>query len=242
MIAILSDFGTSEFLGTMKGAMYKVNPNAKLIDLCNDISPQGVREAAWVLLQSYSYFPKNTVFLCVVDPEVGSARKAVAVKTSNYFFVGPDNGLMHPAIKEDGFVQAVELDTSKASKTFHGRDVFAKAAAALERLENIDSLGKKGASSLEKLQFHLEKRVGEIVRIDRFGNIITNLPHTGKQFYEVRKRGFRERLKFYSTYSEAEEDEPFLTEGSSYTLEVAIKNARAAGELKAVVGERISIE
>ena len=242
MIAILSDFGSSEFLGVMKGVVLKANPEARIVDLCNTIRPQGVREAAWVLLQAYSYFPKGTVFLCVVDPGVGSGRKAVAVKTSNYYFVGPDNGLMHPAIKEDGFRQAVELDTSKASKTFHGRDVFAGAAAVLEKRDVIESVGVKPVNSLERLEFFLSREMGEIVRIDSFGNVVTNIAHSGKEAYEVRKRGFREKLKFCPTYAEAEDDGLFLIEGSSDTLEISMKGASAAEKLKATIGERISIQ
>lgn len=238
MIVLLTDFGYSEYAGVMKGVILSINKDAKIIDLCNFVQPQNVKEAAWILYSSYKYFPKNTVFLCVVDPEVGSKRQCLEIKTKNYFFVGPDNGLMYKAAHEDGILDVVALNEKNASKTFHGRDVFAKAAAQIDKSKKID--GKKSDIKI-KLDFHLKGREGEVVRIDRFGNIITNLASLNRLTYLVKTKNFSKKLKFYRTYNEANYNELFVIEGSSNTLEISIKNSDASKKLKVKTGERIEI-
>ena len=119
MIVVLTDFGHSEYLGAMKGVIYSIKKNTKIVDLSNFVSHHNIKEGAWILYKNYRHFPKNTIFLCVVDPGVGSKRQCVAVKTRNYFFVGPDNGLMYKAILEDRIIAAVSLPVKNASITFH---------------------------------------------------------------------------------------------------------------------------
>ena len=152
MIAILSDFGNSEYLGVMKGVIYSISSNARVVDLCNTLSPQNIREGAWILLTSCKYFPVGTIFLCVVDPGVGEKRQAVAVKTRNYYYVGPDNGLMYPAITYDRIVEIRSLPVKKSSMTFHGRDIFSVYAAKLENGTDIREFGKD-AELMEYLNF-----------------------------------------------------------------------------------------
>ena len=189
MIVTLTDFGISEYLGVMRGVIFSIFSEARVVDLFNAVSPQCIKEGAWVLLQNYKCFPKNSIFLCVVDPGVGSNRQAVVVKTNNYFFVGPDNGLMFPAAEDDGVVEVIEIDIDKmgldaVSKTFHGRDIFARVAGFLEAGENYESFGKKTILESE-LKFFLNEQKGEVVRIDVFGNIITNIPSLKKDEYTV---------------------------------------------------------
>lgn len=240
MIAILTDFGNSEYLGAMKGAVYSANPNSKIVDLYNFVEPQNIREAAWILYKNYRHFPKNTVFLCVVDPGVGGKRQCLAIKTSNYYFVGPDNGLMHKAASEDKIIDAVELPAKNASMTFHGRDVFAKAAAHLEKGAGIEKLGRK-TSMKAGLDFHLNGREGEIVRIDNFGNIITNLGPLDKKSYNVKTKDCSQKLGFYEAYESAPEKRPFIIAGSCNTLEISIKNSNASKKLKLKAGDKITI-
>ena len=240
MIVILTDFGNSEYLGVIKGVIYSINENSKIIDLYNFVEPQNLKEAAWILYKNYRYFPKNTIFLCVVDPGVGSKRQCLAIKTKNYFFVGPDNGLMYKAALDDKIVIAVKLPTKKTSMTFHGRDVFAKAAAMLEKRVKIEQLGKK-TTVKAKLDFYLKGREGEIVRIDNFGNIITNLSSLNKSSYKVKAKNLNQRLDFYNTYDSAPSNKLFLIKGSSDTLEISIRNADASKKLKLQVGDKIEI-
>ena len=241
MIALLTDFGNSEYLGVMKGVIYSINPNSKIIDLYNYVSHQNIKEAAWILYKNYKYFPKNTVFLCVVDPGVGSERQCLAIKTKNYFFVGPDNGLMYNAAIENGIIYVVSLSTKNASNTFHGRDIFAKAAAQLENGIRIEKIGKK-TDIKTKLDFYLQGRAGEVVRIDNFGNIVTNLISLGKNSYMIKTNKFSQKLNFYKIYDASPQDNLFVIEGSSNTLEISIKNGNANKILKLKVGNKITIE
>ena len=240
MITILSDFGNSEYLGVMKGAIFTVSNDARIVDLCNEVNPHQMIEGAWILLNSYRYFPKGTIFLCVVDPGVGSKRKCIAIRTKNYFFVGPDNGLMFPAANEDGIVESIELSSEKASNTFHGRDVFARAAALIDLKMPFSSIGKM-AMIKSKFKFHLNKDEGQIVRIDIFGNIITNIPHSGAKAYGVILKNKKCQMDFYATYNDAPTNVLFLILGSSNTLEISLKNSSAALELMAKSGEKITI-
>ncbi len=240
MIAILSDFGNSEYVGIMKGRILQENPKATITDLSNFVSAQNVKEGAWTLYNAYKNFPKGTVFLCVVDPGVGTDREAIAVKTNNYFFVGPDNGLFAMPAVEDGIVAAVRLDTKDASKTFHGRDVFAPAAGKISKTGKVESMGPPVA--LERMMsFHVEEREGEVVKIDSFGNIITTLPHTDAAQYSVITGEEEHKLSYFDTYAEAPDKKPFLITGSSGTLEISIKNGNANEHFQLRIGQRVSI-
>ncbi|MFH1848854.1 MAG: SAM-dependent chlorinase/fluorinase, partial [archaeon] len=194
---------------------------------------------AWVLKANYRFFPKGTVFLCVADPGVGSKRQAVAVQTENYFFVGPDNGLMYPAASEDGVRKTVRLSAEDASHTFHGRDVFAPAAARLEML-TAGMLGEDTALQT-RLEFCLKGRTGEVVRIDSFGNVITNIPSLGKKMYDVVIEGKAKKIPYYIIYDEAPENEMFLIVGSASTLELSVRNKSANRILGLKAGQRIEI-
>jgi S-adenosylmethionine hydrolase len=130
VIVLLTDFGESEYAGVMRGVIYSICPDAQIVDLTHLVPSQSIREGAWILLQSYKYFPKGTVFVSVVDPGVGTARDAVVVVTKNYIHIGPDNGLLYPVASDDGIERVYRILIDEGvSKTFHGRDIFAKAAA-----------------------------------------------------------------------------------------------------------------
>jgi S-adenosylmethionine hydrolase len=243
LIVLFTDFGDSEYTGVMRGVIYSICPDAQIIDLTHTIPSQSIREGAWILQQSYKYFPKGTVFVSVVDPGVGTARDAVVVVTENYIHVGPDNGLLYPAASEDGIERVYRILIDEGvSKTFHGRDIFAKAAAYHEA-------GTLGVMSTElkpgldqALVFHQEGREGEVVRIDKFGNIITNLPSTEKMSYQVSIRSEQRELPFSKTYEYGPKTGIFLVTSSYNTLEIAAKNRPATDILGLDVGERITIE
>ena len=240
MIILLTDFGQSEYVGVMKGVIYRINKDAKIVDLCHDISPQKTIEASWVLKNNYKYFPEGATFCCVVDPGVGTERKALAVKTTDYYFVAPDNGLLWETLKEQKIIDIREIPIPKdASNTFHGRDVFAKAAANID-LGHFDSLGPK-TEEMESLEIHQKGREGTVVRIDRFGNIITNLPKEDKTTYSLKMEGRSYQMSFYPNYDAAEDNELFLLEGSCNTLEISLKNGSANDRLHLQTGSKIEI-
>ena len=240
MIALLTDFGWSEYVAVMKAVIYCINPKAMIVDLCHDISPQSVIEASWVLRNNIEYFPKGTAFCCVVDPGVGSDRKALAVKTDNYYFVAPDNGLLWETLKGQNSVTIRQIPIPKdASRTFHGRDVFAKASAKID-LGRYDDLGPE-TQQIERLELYQNGRKGMIVRIDRFGNIVTNLTGTGKNVYTVWISEEEYQLAYYTVYSAAKDNELFLLEGSNKTIEISLKNGNANSRLHLHPGEEITI-
>lgn len=240
MIVLLTDFGLNEYVGVMKGVILSSCPEAKIVDLCHKMGPQSLIEAAWLLKNNHRFFPEGSVFCCVVDPGVGTDRRAVAVKTDKYYFVAPDNGLIWETIKDVEDVAAREIPIPvDAGRTFHGRDVFARAAAEIEA-GRFKKMGKK-ARDLVQMEFHLEDREGVVVRIDRFGNIVTNLKKTGESEYSVTTEGQEGLMKFHRTYAEAAEGVPFIIEGSCGTLEISVKNGDASELLKMNVGEKITI-
>ncbi|MBM3270651.1 MAG: SAM-dependent chlorinase/fluorinase [Candidatus Sericytochromatia bacterium] len=237
-IALITDFQQSEYVGMLKGVLLRDAPGAQIVDLFHGVSPQGVREGAWVLAVSAGYFPEGTVFVGVVDPGVGGARRGVAIFTRRYAFVGPDNGLLHPAAVGDGLGRAVGLEIPPdASKTFHGRDVFAPVAARISRGEIVDG---PAIADLVPLAFHLYGREGEVVRIDPFGNIITNLPpEPAKKTYRLTLGRLEATLPWVPTYAAAPEGELVVVTGSAGTLEIAMKEKSAEAKLAPDLGQRI---
>jgi S-adenosylmethionine hydrolase len=240
MIVLLTDFGDSEYVGVMKGVIYNVACDAKVVDLCHTVSAQNVIEASWLLKSNYKYFPEGTTFCCVVDPGVGTERKAVAVKTEEYYFVGPDNGLLWETVKEQKEIIMRQIPVPPdVSRTFHGRDVFAKAAANIEQ-GHFERIGEE-VKEIEKLELYKKAREGTVVRIDRFGNIITNLPKQEKDEYSVEVGGKEYQMRYWPNYLSAKEGELFLIEGSNNTLEISLKNGNANDRLRLKIGEKIKI-
>ncbi|MEW5899366.1 MAG: SAM-dependent chlorinase/fluorinase [Bacillota bacterium] len=234
-------------VGAMKGVILSLCPGACLVDLTHDVTPQNVREGAWLLLVNYPYFPPGSIFLAVVDPGVGTERKALAIRAKEYYFLGPDNGLLSPAAARAGIVDTVELAVPpEASLTFHGRDVFAPAAAKLAAGLPFRELGKPVVPEVN-FAFYLNERKGEVVTIDRFGNVITNLPPLpARQSYKISlARGgrvyFQSESPFYPAYALAPEDILFLITGFSGTLEISVKNGSAASRLGMEIADRVAI-
>jgi S-adenosyl-L-methionine hydrolase (adenosine-forming) len=186
-IALLTDFGVADgYPGVMKGVILGIAPNAPLVDLTHEIPPQDVRSAAWVLHTAWRYFPERTVFLCVVDPGVGSDRRPIALHAANHYFVGPDNGLFSYVLAEASASRAVMLANprylpERRSATFHGRDVFAPAAAwlaagvALEELGSGLALESLVRFPLSEPQWQGTSLVAHCTHIDHFGNILTDV-------------------------------------------------------------------
>lgn len=240
MIVLMTDFGQSEYTGVMKAVIYNICCSAKIVDLCHNISPQSVIEASWILRNNYRYFPNGSIFCCVVDPGVGTERSAIAIETDKYYFIGPDNGLFWETLQEQKVMEIRMIEIPEnASRTFHGRDVFAGAAAKVE-LGQFETVGTE-IEEIEKLKLFRNENEGVIVRIDTFGNIITNIISLHKDIYEVELEGEHYKMNFYPNYASAKDNEQFLIEGSNNTLEISLKNSNANDVLQVKTGQRVII-
>jgi S-adenosylmethionine hydrolase len=176
----------------------------------------------------------------VVDPGVGTERKALAVKTENFYFVVPDNSLLWETLMQQTIIEIRQIHIPPhASRTFHGRDVFAKAAVNID-LGNFNDVGEK-IKEIEKLELYQNQREGIIVRIDRFGNIVTNLAKLDKDKYSIQTVGRKFVMNFCPDYDSANEGELFLIEGSCNTLEISLKNGNAGDKLNVKVGDNNNI-
>lgn len=186
VVTLVTDFGWDDhYVGVMKGVILAVNPDAQIVDISHSIPPFDIAAGALVLATSYHYFPKGTVHLAAVDPGVGGDRRAILAATENYFFVGPDNGIF-TFIYDDPFflwarhLRTVEFFLEKVSSTFHGRDVFAPVAGHLSTGEPAANFGPLIDDPV-RLE-HARPEVtpegsihGEVIHVDRFGNLITNI-------------------------------------------------------------------
>ncbi|HEY4481953.1 MAG TPA: SAM-dependent chlorinase/fluorinase [Candidatus Brocadiaceae bacterium] len=186
VITLLTDFGNQDaYVGIMKGVIAGINPFANIVDICHNVPPQDIFSGAYLLYTSYKYFPKKTIHVAVVDPGVGSRRDIVCVETKDYFFLVPDNGLLSFIVQEEKPKNIIRVTNNKyflplPSSTFHGRDVFAPVAAHLSLGVKPQQLGIK-INQLEQLDIPKPVRKktgqveGQIIYIDRFGNLITNI-------------------------------------------------------------------
>ncbi len=258
LITLTTDFGTSDwYVASMKGVILSRHPCCTIVDITHEIPPGELFQAAWVLRQALPWFPLGTVHLVVVDPGVGTSRAAMAARAGGFFFVGPDNGVLSLALElypevELRRIESKDVMLQPPSATFHGRDIFAPAAAHLASGGRLDSLGPEMKSwvRLEQppLSFGEGFIEGRIVYMDRFGNGVTNIAE--KALSEICYKGkFRimvgESLVLDSmnkTYGEALPGEPLALIGSSGFLEIAVRGASAkerlglkAGETKVVV-------
>lgn len=273
-IALLTDFGLSDtYVGVMKAVMHSVNPDARFIDLTHGIDPQNVRQAAFALLNSYRYLPPGTVVLVVVDPGVGSTRRPIIVKAGDYTFVAPDNGVLSYALTELGDYEAVEIGVSEyaraeISNTFHGRDVFAPAAAKISTGATLSDLGtpldRVMMMPLPQLAVSAPQVTGEVVHIDRFGNLVTSIGHlrwaTPERLTLTPAFGGDKSNVLVSaenasltvadqkivgvkhTYSEAERGSLLMLVGSSAYIEISVNQGSAAKRLDAHVGDRVEMK
>ena len=231
VIALLTDFGTRDpYVAAMKGVIAS-RCEAAIIDLTHDIAPFDIWEAAFFLRDVVRYWPAGTIFVCVVDPGVGTARRIVAVESDERLFLAPDNGLLH-FVRGDAFdVTAESLFLADGSTTFHGRDRFAPVAAALANGKRIDDLGPQVGDRVP-----LDYTPGAIIRIDRFGNCITDLVPPATPFAVAVKDWRIEHVR--TTYTG---DGAFLIIGSTGCIEISVANGSAASLLQLSRGDRVTI-
>ena len=188
IITLLTDFGTKDaYVGMMKGVILSVNPDAKIVDISHEVDPQDIVQATYLIQSSYLYFPKNTVHLIVVDPDVGSQRKIIAVKADGHIFLAPDNGVLALVLQYAAIEMIVQVDNpdfmlEPISHTFHGRDIFAPVAAYLSKGTNITEIGSI-ITPEDLIVFTISEPQstsngnlsGAFITIDRFGNLVTNI-------------------------------------------------------------------
>ena len=230
LITLLTDFGTADgYVAEVKGVLMSSVPGVQVVDLSHDIPPQDVEAARLAVARYWRRFPPGTVHLVVVDPGVGSSRAAIAVRSDDRFLIGPDNGVLSPALLIPG-AQVVALHVPEdAAPTFHGRDVFAPAAAALAGGASLSSLGTPHTSPLVRRTAEVVRELdgtlrGEVITIDRFGNVITNIVghHTGTV------RIGNHEIPVRRSYCEVDRGETVAVVGSSGLLEIAVRDGNAA--------------
>jgi S-adenosyl-L-methionine hydrolase (adenosine-forming) len=243
IVTLLTDFGLDDaYVGAMKGAILAVDPNASIVDLSHGVRPFAVLQGAFLLDSAWRSFPVGTVHVAVVDPGVGSDRKAIAFKAADHFFVGPDNGLF--TFLTEPISETVELATPpEAAPTFHGRDVFAPAAARLAGGAALARLGTPRRQEPLRLPDAWASKVGEAWRAqalhcDHFGNVITNLPIRALARIKVINGT---RVRTVETYEEALPNELVALVGSSGRIEFALREGSAATRLHTAPGETLLV-
>ena len=256
IITLLTDFGTKDhYVASMKGVILNINPRCTVIDITHHVNPYDIEEGAFILANAFSSFPRGTIHLSVVDPEVGGPRRPILLVTTNYFFVGPDNGLFSFALKREKVKKAVLLSDKKLflpkiSATFHGRDLFAPVAAHLSLGVKPEAFGP-AVNSWVKLDFERSraeggKLSGEIIHIDTFGNVVTNITEEELTDFakghvlviSVRKRRIHGLKK---GYWEGKRSEPLAVIGGGGFLEISVREGNAQKILKAKKGDPIQI-
>ena len=253
IITLTTDFGTSDaYVGVMKGVILGINPNAQVVDITHAVPPQDIHEAAFLIHAAYRYFPTDTIHVIVVDPGVGSDRRAIVCQTEQALFVCPDNGiltyLLHE-IENDGkqlenivAIQNPVYCLPEVSQTFHGRDIFAPVAAHLSRGVPLAEMGPSVRDlvrlPIPTLEISDDKLTGEIIKIDSFGNAISNIPESlltclqggsAAEIYDCEIRVGSVKLKGLNrSYADSEIGAPLAIIGSSGVLEIAVNGGSAA--------------
>ena len=245
IITLMTDFGSADhYVAEVKGVLLSGAPGVTLVDVTHGIPPSDIRSGAYIIGRTWHRFPSGSIHLAVVDPGVGSSRAALAFAAHGHFFVGPDNGLF-TGVLHDAAVEAVVLPVPKtASPTFHGRDLFAPAAAALANGVPVHTLGQPFPGVPERLAYtapHYEGKtiVGEVVYIDRFGSLITNLTSELVPTYARLEVEDLDLGPLRQTYSDVTAGGLLAYVGSGGAIEIAVRNGSAARRLGVGVGGRV---
>jgi len=253
IITLLTDFGYKDnFVGVVKGVILGINPKVHVVDLCHEVEPQDIMGAAFALKTAYKYFPKDTIHIVIIDPGVGSGRLPILVKTKDYYFIGPDNGVLSLALEEQEIEGIVYLDNYEfhlrpVSNTFHARDIFAPVAVHLSKGISYQLFGK-GVKVYKKIKLPKPKIKphlisGEIIYIDRFGNLFTNISQDIKDKIKRPKIIIKNKLirGLKSSYAQARPGKLLAIWGSSGFLEIAVNSGNAKENLGAKIGEKVEI-
>ena len=257
MITLTSDFGLKDpYVAEMKGVILNINPNATLVDITHEIKAFDLRAAAFTLASAAPYFPAGTVHLAVIDPGVGTKRRAIIVETKTSFFVGPDNGILLLAAKNQKIKKIHQITNSKlmlpnVSGTFHGRDIFAPAAAHLDKgiqpVEFGPEIKDPVTPDFAQATLTGDSINGEVLHVDSFGDIITNIRGKDIHFEESKRVQVEFASKtvetaFVKAYAEAKPREPVILVGSHGFLEISLNKESAAAKFHVEAGDKIKVK
>jgi len=258
LVSLLTDFGSLDpFVGEMKAVILSICPETRIIDLTHQVQKFNVRSGSFLLAAAAAYFPPGTIHVGVVDPDVGSSRRAIVVQSRRAIYVGPDNGLLIPAAQRESILRVYELTNhsfmrDEISPTFHGRDVFAPAAAHLACGKMPRECGPEISDymgpSYSQTTFDGKTIACEVFHIDSFGNIVTNLSNDirrlGLEFGDKVSLTFKKKripARFVRTYSDLKRKEFGILFGSHGFVEIACREASAADRVRVRIGSVVHV-
>ncbi len=249
LITLTTDFGLRDsFVGTMKGVILGIAPSARIVDLSHGIAAGDIRGGAFALMTAAPFFPPETIHVAVIDPGVGSPRRAIAIRGCRAIFIGPDNGVLSWAVKDEGSLEIRSVEkmfSSQVSNTFHGRDVFAPAAAWLAAKREFSDLGPQLAD-FQRMDWPKPIRLREgwkteVIYVDTYGNAITAFPAELTQGVQAVLLPDGKRVPFERFYAAVPRGNPLAVLGSSGFVEIAINQGHAAGELGLRSGSTVMV-
>ncbi len=251
-ITLLTDFGTADgYVAAMKGVIASIAPGVPIDDATHEIPPGDVAAGAWALGRYWDLYPEGTIHVAVVDPGVGTARRAVAARIGGRYFVAPDNGILTWVLDSGAAVEAVEITEHRflrdvVSATFHGRDVFAPVAAHLAVGARLDELGSP-IHDLVRLDIPRPERTpsgaqGSVIHVDRFGNLITNIPGSWAGGTAMVLVAGREVGPVRRAYGDVRVGELLALVGSAGVLEISVRDGNAAVTLGVGRGARVQVQ
>ena len=258
IITLTTDFGLKDpYVAEMKAVILSLSPNVAIIDISHQIEKFNTRMGAYVLASAVPYFPKGTIHVAVVDPGVGTERQPILIQTEDGYLFGPDNGVLALTVRNTAGRKRVrkivnkKLMMSSVSNTFHGRDIFAPAAAHLANGVSPERFGPETSQIVTPEFAKIVRRkgmlIGEVIYIDDFGNIVTSFGKEeivfmeSKRTIDLKLRNNRLRLKFCKAYSEVDLKEPLALFGSHNFLEISINQGNAAEVFKVKSGDKIAL-
>jgi len=257
IITLTTDFGLKDpYVAEMKAVILRVSPNTTIVDITHDIGKFNVRMGAYVLASASPYFPRGAIHVAIIDPGVGTRRRPLLIQTRHNFFVGPDNGVLALAAQGQGVERIYEISNRKLmlpkiSGTFHGRDIFAAAAANLAKGASPAKFGsvihRMATPEFAKVTEGRNMLVGEVIHINGFGNIITNFRerelkttrNTGN--INVKLKDAELKLKLCRAYADVDSQRPLAIIGSHDFLEFSLNQGNAAEKFQVKVGDKVAL-
>jgi S-adenosylmethionine hydrolase len=257
VITLTTDFGIRDpYVAEMKAVILSISPNAKIVDITHEIEKFNLRMGAFVLASASPYFPKNAAHVAVVDPGVGTQRQPILIQTKRGYLIGPDNGVLALAAKNEEIEHIYKITNRKLmmpkiSNTFHGRDIFAPAAAHLAKGTLPAEFGPETRKVTMPEFARISKRrnmlVGEVLHVDDFGNIITNYGEKELELMDIKEtvniklENTKLKLKLCKAYAEIEPQKPLVIVGSHNFLEISINQGNAAETFKTRSGDNVTL-